>query len=122
MSEAGLLQLSNRMTLVAIVLALILLQPMPSLASPSQPAFHGQGFVPGHSDSRHPVYLSQSRRDSRQASGGMSLGEAVAIAKQRHQGEVISARRSKDGSGRTVYMIKILRRDGVVKKVRINAG
>ena len=70
-----------------------------------------------------PALLSQNDRSrARSASGGLSLGEAVAIAKRRHGGEVLSARKQRDSKGNAVYVIKILTRGGVVKKVRIRAG
>lgn len=52
----------------------------------------------------------------------ISLGEAIAIAKRRYPGEVLSARRAVSSSGGTIYVIKILSSKGVVKKVKIDAA
>lgn len=53
------------------------------------------------------------------ARAGLTLSEAIATAKRRHGGEVLSARRAQDASGRTIYVIKILTKRGVVKKVTV---
>ena len=52
----------------------------------------------------------------------MSLSEAIAIAKRRYPGEVLSARRGLSSSGGTIYIVKILSAKGVVKKVKIDAA
>jgi uncharacterized membrane protein YkoI len=52
--------------------------------------------------------------------GGISLDEAVAKARQRHNGKVLSAETIRD-DGRKVYRIKILTKDGRVKRTRIDA-
>ena len=53
--------------------------------------------------------------------GGMSLDEAVAKARRHNEGKVLSAETIRD-NGRTVHRIKILTKDGRVKRVKINAG
>lgn len=50
-----------------------------------------------------------------------SLSEAIAIAKSRVPGELVSATRSTDRSGEPVYQIRILTRKGVVRTVRVPA-
>jgi uncharacterized membrane protein YkoI len=52
--------------------------------------------------------------------GGISKDEAVAKARQRHNGKVLSAETIRV-DGRKVYRIKILTKDGRVKRTRIDA-
>jgi len=50
----------------------------------------------------------------------MSLDEAVAKARRHNEGKVLSAETIRD-NGRTVHRIKILTKDGRVKRTRIDA-
>ena len=52
--------------------------------------------------------------------GGISLDEAVAKARRQNEGKVLSAETIRD-NGRTVHRIKILTKDGRVKRTRIDA-
>jgi hypothetical protein len=52
--------------------------------------------------------------------GGMSLDEAVARARRHNEGKVLSAKTIRV-DGRTVHRIKILTKDGRVKRTRIDA-
>jgi hypothetical protein len=52
--------------------------------------------------------------------GGMSLDEAVAKARKNNKGKVLSAETTRV-DGRTVHRIKILTKDGRVKRTRIDA-
>lgn len=52
--------------------------------------------------------------------GGISLDEAVRKAKKKHKGKVLSAETVRI-DGRKVYRIKILTKDGRVKRVHIDA-
>ena len=52
--------------------------------------------------------------------GGISLDEAVRKAKKKHKGKVLSAETVRV-DGRKVYRIKILTKDGRVKRVHIDA-
>ena len=54
------------------------------------------------------------------SNGGISLDEAVAQARQRNKGKVLSAETTRV-DGRKVYRIKILTKDGRVKRTRIDA-
>jgi len=54
-------------------------------------------------------------------SGGISLDEAVAQARRQHKGKVLSAETIRE-DGRKVHRIKILTKDGRVKRVKIDAG
>lgn len=53
--------------------------------------------------------------------GGISLDEAVSRARQQNKGKVLSAE-TVNVDGRKVYQIKILTKDGRVKRTRIDAG
>ena len=50
-----------------------------------------------------------------------SMSEAIAIAKRRVPGEVVSARKQVNNKGEGVYLVKILSRKGVVQTVRVRA-
>ncbi len=52
--------------------------------------------------------------------GGISLDQAVAQARQQHQGKVLSAETLRV-DGRKVYRIKILTKNGRVKRTQIDA-
>ena len=52
--------------------------------------------------------------------GGISLNEAIAQARQHNSGKVLSAEAIRV-DGRKVYRIKILTKDGRVKRTRIDA-
>jgi len=68
----------------------------------------------------YPYYpQSVAQRDSG-GNGGISLNEAVAQARQQHKGKVLSAE-TVHVDGRKVYRIKILTRDGRVKRTQIDA-
>lgn len=53
--------------------------------------------------------------------GGISLDEAVSRARQQNKGKVLSAE-TVNVDGRKVYQIKILTKDGRVKRTRVDAG
>jgi uncharacterized iron-regulated membrane protein len=67
---------------------------------------------------QHPLLLAQ--RDYG-GNGGISLDEAVAQARKRHKGKVLSAETTRS-NGRKVHRIKILTKDGRVKRVTVDAG
>ncbi len=52
---------------------------------------------------------------------GISLDEAISRARRQESGKVLSAETVRD-NGRRVHRIKILTRDGRVKRVRIDAS
>jgi len=63
--------------------------------------------------------LLVAQRDSG-GNGGISLDQAVSQARQQYKGQVLSADTSYV-DGRKVYRIKILTKDGRVKRTRIDA-
>jgi len=86
---------------------ILLLATGPVAAAP----FYDTGY-------RHyPLLLAQ--RDYG-GNGGISLDEAVAQARKRHKGKVLSAETTRS-DGRKVHRIKILTKDGRVKRTRIDA-
>jgi len=52
--------------------------------------------------------------------GGISLDEAVAKARRNNKGKVLSAETTRS-DGRKVHRIKILTKDGRVKRIRVDA-
>ena len=68
----------------------------------------------------HFPHLLIAKRDHGD-NGGISLDKAVAQARQRHKGKVLSADTVRE-DGRKVHRIKILMKDGRVKRTRIDAG
>ena len=66
----------------------------------------------------HPFLLMAQRGHAE--NGGISMDEAVRRARQQHQGKVLSAETVRV-DGRKVYRIKILTKDGRVKRVHIDA-
>jgi len=67
----------------------------------------------------HPrLLLAKNKHDN---NGGISLDQAVSQARQRHKGKVLSAETVRS-DGRKVHRIKILTKDGRVKRTRIDAG
>ena len=62
----------------------------------------------------HPLQVAQG------GNGGISLDQAVAQARQQHQGKVLSAETLRV-DGRKVYRIKILTKNGRVKRTQIDA-
>ena len=68
---------------------------------------------------QHPHLLVA--KNNHGSNGGISLDEAVAQARQRHKGKVLSAETIRV-DGRKVHSIKILTKDGRVKRTRIDAG
>ena len=66
----------------------------------------------------HPLLLLAKNNHGN--SGGISLDEAVAKARRHNNGKVLSAETIRD-DGRKVYRIKILTKDGRVKRTRIDA-
>ncbi|MBT8152091.1 MAG: PepSY domain-containing protein [Gammaproteobacteria bacterium] len=62
----------------------------------------------------------RSKRISSQS--GLTLNQAIAIAKARVPGELVSASRKAGGNGQVVYHVKILTRKGVVRTVRVPAN
>ena len=67
----------------------------------------------------HQFPLQIAQRDNAD-NGGISLDEAVAQARQRNKGKVLSAETTRV-DGRKVYRIKILTKDGRVKRTQIDA-
>ena len=70
--------------------------------------------VPFH----HPPLLIAQRDHA--GNGGISLDEAVSQARQQYKGQVLSAETS-NINGRKVYHIKILTKDGRVKRTQVDA-
>jgi len=66
----------------------------------------------------HPLLLFAKRNHTE--NGGISLDEAVRRARQQHKGKVLSAETIRK-DGRKVYRIKILTKNGRVKRVKIDA-
>lgn len=66
----------------------------------------------------YPLLIAQ--RDQH-GNGGISLDEAVAQARRRHDGKVLSAETTRV-DGRKVHRIKILTHDGRVKRYQVDAG
>ncbi|MEN8108939.1 MAG: PepSY domain-containing protein [Pseudomonadota bacterium] len=67
----------------------------------------------------HPhLLVAKNNHDN---NGGISLDEAVAQARQRYNGKVLSAETVRV-DGRKVHRIKILTKDGRVKRTRVDAG
>lgn len=66
----------------------------------------------------HPLMMMAQRGHSE--NGGISLDEAVRRARQQHRGKVLSAETVRI-DGRKVYRIKILTKDGRVKRIHIDA-
>ncbi len=60
----------------------------------------------------HPAYSEKQ---------GISLDEAIARARQESDGKILSAETVRDG-GRSVHRIKILTRDGRVKRMQYDAA
>jgi uncharacterized membrane protein YkoI len=60
----------------------------------------------------HPAYSEQQ---------GISLDEAIARARQESDGKILSAKTVRDG-GRNVHRIKVLTRDGRVKRMQYDAA
>jgi uncharacterized membrane protein YkoI len=67
----------------------------------------------------HHFPLQIAQRDSAD-NGGISLDQAVAQARQQNKGKVLSAEATRV-DGRKVYRIKILTKDGRVKRTQIDA-
>ena len=65
----------------------------------------------------HPILVAQRDQGG---NGGISLDQAVAQARQQHQGKVLSAETLRV-DGRKVYRIKILTKNGRVKRTQIDA-
>ena len=86
---------------------ILLLATGPVAAAP----YHHPGYH------QHPLLIAQ--RDN-SGSGGISLDQAVAQARQRNKGKVLSAETIRV-DGRKVYRIKILTKDGRVKRTQIDA-
>ena len=66
----------------------------------------------------HPLLLLAKRNHA--DNGGISMDEAVKRARQQHKGKVLSAETIRV-DGRKVYRIKILTKNGRVKRVKIDA-
>lgn len=67
----------------------------------------------------HPPRLIAQRDYA--GNGGISLDEAVAQARWQHEGKVLSAETIRV-DGRKLYRIKILTRDGRVKRTQVDAA
>ena len=87
---------------------ILLLATGPVVAAP----FH---HAPFH---QYPLLIAQH---DHAGNGGISLDEAVAQARQRHNGKVLSAETTRV-DGRKVHRIRILTQDGRVKRITIDAG
>lgn len=78
---------------------------------------------------RHYLKISQlydgakKRPSKRHAQGArvLSMSEAIAIAKRRSNGEVLSAKKSVNRQGKLAYHIKVLSDKGVVRTIIIDA-
>ena len=68
----------------------------------------------------HEPYLLLAKNNQGN-NGGISLDEAVAKARRQHKGKVLSAETIRV-DGRKVHRIKILTKDGRVKRTEIDAG
>jgi uncharacterized membrane protein YkoI len=66
------------------------------------------------------MLIAKNNHDGKGGNGGISQDEAVAQARQRYNGKVLSAETIRD-DGRKVYRIKMLTQDGRVKRIRIDA-
>jgi uncharacterized membrane protein YkoI len=88
-----------RLLIAALALAL--------LTAPLQAARHGH----------YPILVAQRDQGG---NAGISLDEAVAQARQQHNGKVLSAETLRV-DGRKVYRIKILTKNGRVKRTQIDA-
>jgi hypothetical protein len=87
---------------------ILLLATGPVAAAPfNHPGYH-----------QHPLLIAQRDYGN---NGGTSLNEAVAQARKRHNGKVLSAE-TINVDGRKVHRIKILTKDGRVKRTTIDAG
>lgn len=75
------------------------------------------GPVPA-SPQPHPLLLIAQRGHA--DNGGISLDEAVRRARQQYKGKVLSAETIRV-DGRKIYRIKILTKNGRVKRIRIDA-
>ena len=67
----------------------------------------------------HHLPLQLAQRENA-GNGGISLDQAVAQARQRNKGKVLSAETTRV-DGRKVYRIKILTQDGRVKRTQVDA-
>jgi uncharacterized membrane protein YkoI len=67
---------------------------------------------------QHPLLIAQRDHGG---NGGISLDEAVAQARKRYNGKVLSAETVRV-DGRKVHRIKILTKDGRVKRITVDAG
>lgn len=70
------------------------------------------------SPQQHPLLLLAQRGHAE--NGGISLDEAVRRARQQHKGKVLSAETVRV-DGRKIHRIKILTKDGRVKRIQIDA-
>jgi hypothetical protein len=64
-----------------------------------------------------PLLLAQKGHADK---GGISIDEAIALARQHNKGKVLSAETIRV-DGRKVYRIKMLTKDGRVRRIRIDA-
>ncbi|NNC54641.1 MAG: PepSY domain-containing protein [Pseudomonadales bacterium] len=72
---------------------------------------------------RKSAEMRNGKRSKRlSAQSGLTLNQAIAIAKARVPGELVSASRKAGGNGQVVYHVKILTRKGVVRTVRVPAN
>lgn len=79
-------------------------------------ADHHKNFSKGFNKSHHSGAGSTIKNKRM-----LSMSQAIAMAERRNNGQVLAARQSVNAAGETVYVIKILTKKGVVRKVRINA-
>ena len=92
------------MTFARLLIALLALL---LVTAPAQAARHAH----------QPIVVAQRDQGG---NGGISLDQAVAQARQQHQGKVLSAETVRV-DGRKVYRIKILTKNGRVKRTQIDA-
>ena len=78
------------------------------------------GPVPATPHHPHLLLAKNNHGNKDGNKGGISKDEAVARARQQNKGKVLSAETIRV-DGRKVYRIKILTKDGRVKRIRIDA-
>ena len=92
---------------------ILLLATGPVAAAPSH---HSTSHHSTHD--YHPLLIAQRDHGG---NDGISLDAAVAKARQRYHGKVLSAKTTR-ADGRKVHRIKILTNDGRVKRLQYDAG
>lgn len=80
-----------------------------------------RGHHPEARDERHNKVHRSTIKNQESKHRLLSMSEAIAIAERRNNGEVLSARQTVNAAGEPVYIIKVVTKKGVVRKMRINA-